>query len=103
MGEVQDNINMFHRLRVEAAQTRLCAIESQLSFGFTLCVMAERELAYGHADEARLLIEKVQYVSKTVDRHLDEPNHVPPDQVAGCRYQLAQLESRILKIEAQLK
>ena len=102
MAEEYDAIAELHRLRTEAAQTRLRAIQSQLSLASTFCSLAETELRYGQIDEVRLLMGKLQHVIETIDRHLGERNHVPPDNVPECRDRLAQVRSRVLKIEAHL-
>ena len=103
MANVNDTIGQFHRLRVEAAESRLRAIQSQLSLGFTLCAMTKTELCYGRVDNVCTLIEKAQHITATVGRHLDEPNHVPAGRLNDCRGELARLEAQVLSIEEQLK
>jgi hypothetical protein len=102
MAEHDVSIEQFRRLRVEAAETRSRAVRSQISFAFTLCALAETELGYRHRDEASKLMRKVRHIADTVCRHLEEPNHVPPNRAGKVRDELGQLESRILAIEARL-
>jgi hypothetical protein len=93
----------YRRVRVAAAEMRLQAIHCQLSVCFTFCSMAETEVNLGQAVVARELILKVRHAAQTVQRHLDEPAHVPANRLEEARDRLAQLESLVCSIEAQLK
>ncbi len=93
----------FDRLRAEAVQARLQAIQTQLAVGLTLCAMAEIEIIHGEMDEARKLVERLLHSTEVIRFHLDEPNHVPPSSLPDLRNQLAQLKNRIRNVEMQLR
>ena len=89
----------FHRLRTQAAQARVRAIRSQIALGFTFCNVAELELQAAHSGQVHKVIEKLRKLASTVDRHLNEPDHVPSHEVEAIRSELGQLESRIRGLE----
>ena len=100
MVEQQDQpTSEFRSLRTAAAQTRLRAIQSQIAIGLTLCNIAKSELQNGHADHAHEMVEKLRRHAQTIDRHVNEPKHVPDDEIGKLRIELAQLESAILALE----
>ncbi len=96
-------IEKTHGLRATGAEVRLRAIRAQLSAGFTLCQLMEAAVGLSRTDEVRKLSGKVRRTVESVRRHLDEPHHVPEASLAEARDQLAQLETRVLGIEARLK
>ena len=98
-GPQHQPLDEFRHLRIQAAQTRLRAIQSQVALGLTFCSVAELELKIGHSERIRKVIENLQRLSATVRRHLDEPDHVPSDAVEGVRTELVRLESRILALD----
>jgi TolA-binding protein len=91
------------RLRTAAAESRLRAVESQLSLALTLCAIAETEIRYSRLDEAIKVVNKVRHHAETIRLHLDEPNHVPRAAISELRKQLKQVNERIEKIEACLR
>jgi hypothetical protein len=90
------------QLHSVAAQTRLQAIETQLSLHFTLCEMAQTEVRYGQISEARKLIAKVRHQAAEIRFHINEPKHIPADSKAGLLKQLAQLQTRVDETESLL-
>jgi hypothetical protein len=97
-----DDTGATEQLRAEAAQTRLRSIQSQLGIGFTFCRIVETEIREGKIDEARKLIQKTRRAAQLIRGHLDEPDHVPPDQVNAAREVLRKLEARIADVTARL-
>ncbi len=91
-----------HCLRADAANTRLRAIQQQLSVGFTFCAVAETAILLGQPGCALRAIRQVRHTAEAVSCHLLEPHHLPAASLPDVRHQLAQLESRILGVEAQL-
>ena len=102
MAESHDPVRDGHRLRAESAQHRAQAIQAQLSVGHTFCKMVETELDFGRVDVAHTLLGKVRHIADTVRNHLDEPRHVPSDQLDQLRDQLTQFELRVLQVEQQV-
>ncbi len=98
-----EQINETHRLRIVAAQRRLRAVQTQLSVAFSYCSMGEAALRYRHFDQAQKLIENARHIAQTVQRHIAEPDHVPPDQINKLLDELRRLDSRVEALEAQLK
>jgi hypothetical protein len=92
-------LDELRRLRTDAAQTRLRAIRSQIAAGLTLCSVAESAVEFGHAGQTTRVTGKLWKLTDTIHRHLNEPNHVPSDEVEKLRTELAQLESRIRELE----
>ena len=88
------------RLHQTAAESRLRAVESQLSLALTLCAIAETELRYSQTDEAIKVVNKVRHHAETIRVHLDEPNHLPRIAIPDLRKQLEQVKKRIAKIES---
>jgi hypothetical protein len=99
--EGDDPIGRSQRLKVVSGQTRLHAIQSQLTLAFSFCAMAETELSYKNSQQALELIQKARHIAETVTRHLAEPNHVPQDQVVIVYGELERLETRISDIEVR--
>ena len=89
----------FHRLRTQAAQTRVLAMRSQISLGLTLCRIMETEWKYGHVDKAQEIGRKLRKLTETVDRHLNEENYVPPNDIDKLRQELLRLETTISATE----
>lgn len=50
---------------------------------------------------AALRVERARHTVQRVRAHLEEPNHIPADSVAGTRDRLVELESLISKLEEQ--
>ena len=91
------------QLRAEAAQVRLRSIRSQIAIALTFCSVAEWQLETGHAEHVDAVLAKLQKLAATVRRHLNEPNHVPSNEVERVRIELAQLESRTLAVEERAR
>lgn len=87
------------RLQRTAAESRLRAVESQLSLAFTLCAIAETEIRYSRPDEAIKVVNKVRHHAETIGYHLDEPNHLPSTAISDLRKRLTQLNERTDEIE----
>ena len=85
-----------------AAETRLRAVECQLSMAFTLCAIADTEIRYSRRDEAIMVLNKVRLHAEMMRIHVDEPKHVPSTAVSDLRRQLTQLEKRANEIELSL-
>lgn len=90
------------RLHVIAAETRLRAVESQLSLGFTFCAIAETEIRYGRLDEAIQVVNKLRHHTEVIGFHLDEPGHLPALAIPALRVRLAELKGRTEEIESRL-
>jgi len=91
-------ITEIHRLQTTAAQQRLQSIRSQIAFGLTLCRAAENALSFGHTKDAHKAIANVQKLCDTVWQHLNEQNHVPPNEAEKLCAELTQLQSKILTV-----
>jgi hypothetical protein len=91
------------RLQRTAAESRLRAVESQLSLAFTLCAIAETEIRYSRPDEAIKVVNKVRHHAETISYHLDEPNHLPSAAISDLRKRLTQLNDRTDEIESHLR
>ena len=102
MPELPKSLDHLDRIRIEAAEARLRAIQSQLAAAFTLCGTAETAIRLGQFDEARTVVQKLLYGAEAIRHHLDEPRHVPPASVPNLREQLAKLENTIRNVEQQL-
>ena len=92
-------LDEFQHLRQEAAQVRLRSICSQMALGLTFCSIAESDLEFGHTEQSRRVVGKLQKLAATVRRHLNEPDHVPSGAIETVRTELARLESRIRSVE----
>jgi len=90
-------------LQRTAAESRLRAVECQLSLAFTLCAIAETEIRYGQPREATEVMNKVRHHAETIRVHLDEPNHLPRTAISELRKQLTQLKKRTEEIESSLR
>ena len=91
-------LEYYHSIRIEAARTRLRAIQAQLSLAFSACGMAESLLDRGYVDQAQNLILKLEHLASTIRTHLSEPNHIPPGEAGEPLNQLERLESSILRV-----
>ena len=92
-------VDKFRQLRTEAAQARARAMRSQIAAGLTFCGLAESELRNGNSAHAHEMLERLQKLSETLRRHLNEPNHVPSSEIEKVDTELVQLESRTLALE----
>ncbi len=102
MAEAHKHMNERHRPRPTAGEVRLRAIKAQLSTGFTLCELAERDLSNRRPDNAHQTVERVRHTIETIRQHLDEPNYVSPNSLSELRGQLAQMEKRVLAVQSRL-
>ena len=93
-------IASLHRM---AGESRLQAIESQLSLAVTLCAIAETEIRYTRLDEAIKVLNKVRHHAETISIHVGEPDHVPWAAIPNLRKQLVQLKKRIDEIELRVR
>ena len=85
------------------ASIRLRAMESQLTSAFNYCSTADNALTIlGRVEHARRATERARHVAEVVRAHLNEPNHVPADSVAGIKKRLAELDEQIAIIKARL-
>ena len=91
------------RLRAMAAETRLRAVESQLSLGITFCAIAETELRFGRLDEATKMVTKLRHHAEIIRLHIDEPGHLPTIAIPTLNGQLTELKNRTDKIESLLR
>ena len=91
--------NELERLSAASAQTCLRAIRSQIAIGYTFCNLAKSQLQTGRTGNARRVVEKLRRLAETIRRHLNEPNHVPRNEIEKLRTELEQLESSILDLE----
>jgi len=79
-------------------------MKSQLTSAFNYLSTGQNALAVlGRVENARRSIEKARHTAEKVRTHVQEPNHVPADSVAGIHERLAELERRISEIEARLE
>ncbi len=91
------------RQRVTAAQSRLRAIETQLSLAFTLCDVAETNVRYKERAAARKVLEKIRHMADSISAHVGEEHHVPAATVPQLRSRLAQITRQANDIEEQLR
>jgi len=90
-------------LRDMARESRLRAVESQLSLSFTLCAVAETNIRYARLDEARKLVNQLRHFAETVRIHINQSNRLPAIAIGDLRVQLTQLEKRTENIESKLR
>jgi hypothetical protein len=90
-------------LGLKGAQLRLRAMQSQLDAAFNYCCTAQNALAVlGRMMDARTAIEKARHTAELVRVHVNQPNRVPADSVAGVKDRLAELGGRISRVETRL-
>jgi phage shock protein A len=87
-------------VRSRAAQLRLQAMRSQLTSAFSFCLTAENALALGQVQLALRAVQNAKNTVQSVRGHLEEPNHVAADSMAGIHDQLTELERQISNLEA---
>ena len=90
-------------LRSRAAQLRLQAMRSQLTAATNFCLAAENALIVGRLQLVGDAVERAKHTVQQVRAHLEEPNHIPADSVAGIRDRLEELEKQISDLEAGLQ
>ena len=90
-------------LRIEAIQLRLRAMHSQLTSASNFCSTAENALIAGRLQLGLDAVERAKHTVQRVRTHLEEPNHVPADSVAGIRDRLVELEKQISELEVRLR
>ena len=78
-------------------------MRAQLTAAFNYCSTAEQSLIVGRVQLGMNAVQNAKHVAQKVRLHLEEPNHVPADAVAGLRDELAGLERQISKLEARLR
>jgi len=82
---------------------RLRAMQSQLDAAFNYCSTAQNALALlGRVKHARTAIEKARHTAELVRAHVNQPNRVPADSVAGIQDRLAELGGQIARVETRL-
>jgi len=91
------------RLRDDAAELRVRAVDSQLSAVLTLCGIAESKIRYGQPDEAVKLLQKLQHHAETIRFHIHEPNHLPSSAISDRQERLMHLEKRIQAVKSRLR
>jgi hypothetical protein len=99
MAVQQHRLDEFQQLRTEAAQVRLRAIRSQIALALTFCNIAESDLELRQTEQSHRVVGKLQRLSATVRRHLNEPGYVPTDEVERVGTELERLEARIRTVE----
>jgi hypothetical protein len=86
----------------KVAQLRLEAMQTQLAAAFLYCSTAENALNLGRIENGLQAIEKARHTAQAVRAHLNEPNHVPEDSVAGVQDRITELDTCISRIERRL-
>lgn len=81
-------------------QMRLRALHSQLTAASNFCSTAKNAFVVGRLDLGRARVERARHTVQRVRAHLEEPNHIPADSVAGTRDRLVELESLISKLKS---
>lgn len=93
----------FTALRSRSAQLRLRAMRAQLTAGSKYCSTAEHAFIFGRVQLGINAAQNAKHVAQKVRLHLEEPNHVPANAVAGIRDELAELEREISNLEARFQ
>ncbi len=88
--------------RATAAVGRLEAIQAKFSLACTYCAMAETNIDSSRFDEARRLLHSSRRIGTYARRHLQTPNYVPADLLAGIQDKWAQLQSRLASVALRL-
>jgi len=90
-------------VRSIAAELRLRAMRSQVSAASIFCSTALNAVNLGQVQLELDAVQKAKHTAQWVRVHLEEPNRVPADAVAGIRDQLASLERKISNLEARFR
>jgi phage shock protein A len=85
-----------------SAGLRVRAIQSQLRAAFTVCSSARTALGLREVTLAREALKNVKRAADWVRAHLAEPNHVPPEAIAGIAEQLVKLDQELANLETQV-
>ena len=88
-------------LHNHSAGLRVRAVRSQLRAAFTICATAKTALDLHEVGLAREAVKNAKRTAHWVRAHLNEPNHVPTDAIAGLAEQLAALEQQIRILETK--
>jgi hypothetical protein len=78
-------------IRFAARRGRARAIRARLSFAFTLCVLGEKHVH----DGGLAALRKAKHSALEIQRSLESPGHVPPNELADLRSLLRTLVMRI--------
>lgn len=100
---VEKNGRSFNAVRSRAAQLRLRAMRSQLAAASNFCSTAANAATLGQVQLGLDAVQKAKHTAQWVRVHLEEPNHIPADAVAGIRDELAALQRQISDLEAGLR
>lgn len=90
-------------VRSRALQLRLRAMRTQLTAASNYCSTAEHALIFGRVQLGNNAVQRAKHTSEKVSAHLEEPNHVPADAVAGLREELVAIERQVSNLEARLQ
>lgn len=88
---------------LRGSHLRLKAMQSQLDAAFNYCSTAQNALAVlGRVRHARAAIQKAKHTAELVRVHVNQPNRVSADSVAGIQDRLAELGGQIARVETLL-
>lgn len=90
------------RLAQLVAQERAESIRQQISAANTLLALANVEYEHGRIEQANTLLGKMQRLAQQVRGHLNEPNHVPPNDGQELHVGLEQMEGGIRALAKRL-
>lgn len=90
------------RLWAQAQQTRVAAIRTRISAAETFCTVAESAVHLHSLDQARHVMGKVDSAILEIERHIDEPHHVPATSIAQLRHLLDGLKDKAGRATALL-
>lgn len=89
----------FAKVRSEAQRVRADAIRMQIEAGLTMCDAIEMEFDAERGQNVRARLEKIRHYVSVIQRHIDEPEHVPPESKPELLQRLTRFESRISELE----
>jgi hypothetical protein len=90
-------------LRATSLKVRADSVRQRLDMIETFCSLAETDLRWGPLVRVELVLEKIHYSVGKLERHLDEPDYVPSDQVPLLRNQLNHVVRRVSSVERSLR
>ena len=91
------------KVRADAVRLRITAVGMQIEACKALCDSAELEIRYKDRVIARKLLRQLKHHAQTIVRHLNDPHHLAPDEAVRFRADMAEVETRLRKMESHLR
>lgn len=98
MGDTEP-LSGFAKVQSQAQRVRTDAIRMQIEAGLTMCNAIQMEFRAKRAQNMRPKLEKIRHFVSVIQRHIDEPQHVPPESKPELLRLLNRFESRVSELE----